>query len=109
MRGPGVSVNIEQQVTADLGVFARAGWADGTVEPWDFTDIDGTVQAGVSFSGKQWGRPDDRVGIAGVINSIAGVHQEFLNLGGVGILVGDGQLPHPGLEKLIEAYYSYSL
>jgi len=106
---PGVSVNIEQAVTADLGVFARAGWADGTVEPWDFTDIDGTVQAGVSFSGKQWGRPDDRVGIAGVVNSIAGVHQEFLNLGGLGILVGDGQLPHPGLEKLIEAFYSYSL
>jgi high affinity Mn2+ porin len=106
---PGVSVNIEQQVTKDLGVFARAGWADGKVEPWDFTDIDGTVQAGVSFSGKQWGRPDDRVGIAGVINSISGVHQEFLNLGGIGILVGDGILPHPGLEKLIEAYYSYSL
>jgi high affinity Mn2+ porin len=106
---PGVSVNIEQQVTTDLGVFARAGWADGTVEPWDFTDIDGTVQAGVSFSGKQWGRPNDRVGIAGVINSISGVHQEFFNLGGLGILVGDGILPHPGLEKLIEAYYSYSL
>ena len=41
---PGVSLNIEQQVTKDLGVFARAGWADGAVEPWDFTDIDGTVQ-----------------------------------------------------------------
>ena len=51
------------QVTADLGVFAGAGWADGNLEPWDFTDIDGTVQAGVSFSGKQCGRPNDRVGI----------------------------------------------
>ncbi len=106
---PGVSLNIEQQVTKDLGVFARAGWADGAVEPWDFTDIDGTVQLGVSFSGKQWGRPDDRVGIAGVMNSIAPVHQEFFNLGGLGILVGDGKLPNPGLEKIIEAYYSYSL
>ncbi len=106
---PGVSLNLEQQVTKDLGVFARAGWSDGTVEPWDFTDIDGTVQLGVSFSGKQWGRPDDRVGIAGVINEIANVHQEFFNLGGLGILVGDGKLPNPGLEKIIEAYYSYSL
>ena len=106
---PGVSMNLEQQVTPDLAIFARAGWADGTVEPWDFTDIDGTVQLGVSFSGKQWGRPDDRVGIAGVLNSIAGVHQEFFNLGGLGILIGDGQLLRPGLEKLIEAYYSYSL
>ena len=40
---PGVSLNLEQQVTETLGVFARAGWADGNVEPWDFTDIDRTV------------------------------------------------------------------
>ncbi len=106
---PGVSFNLEQQVSEDIGVFARAGWADGTKEPWDFTDIDRTVQAGVSVSGKQWGRPDDRVGIAGVINGISGVHQAFFNAGGLGILIGDGQLPNPGLEKIIEAYYSYSL
>src|SRR5262249_32480540 len=69
---PGVSLNLEQQVREDVGVFARAGWADGTKEPWDFTDIDRTLQLGVSISGKQWGRPDDRVGIAGVLNGISG-------------------------------------
>ncbi len=106
---PGVSLNLEQQVSGDLGVFARAGWADSNVEPWDFTDIDRTVQMGVSVSGKRWGRPDDSVGIAGVLNGISGVHEAFLNAGGVGILVGDGQLPHPGMEKIIEAYYNYSL
>ncbi len=106
---PGVSLNLEQQVTADIGVFARAGWADGNVEPWDFTDVDRTVQAGVSMSGKSWGRPDDRIGLDGIVNGISGVHAEFLNLGGLGILVGDGQLPRPGLEKIIEAYYSYAL
>jgi high affinity Mn2+ porin len=36
----------------------------------------------------------------------SGVHQAFLNAGGLGILVGDGQLPHPGAEKIIETYYS---
>jgi high affinity Mn2+ porin len=106
---PGVSVNLEQQITETLGVFARAGWADGRVEPWDFTDIDRTVSGGVSLSGKQWGRPDDTVGIAGVVNGIAGVHQAFLNAGGLGILVGDGQLPHPGIEQIFEVYYSYAL
>ena len=106
---PGVSLNLEQQVTETMGVFARAGWADGNVEPWDFTDIDRTIAGGVSLSGKHWGRPDDTVGIAGVINNVSGVHQEFLNAGGLGILVGDGQLPHPGLEEIIEAYYSYAL
>src|SRR5271166_3024098 len=37
---PGASFNMEQQVTETVGVFARAGWADGNVEPWDFADID---------------------------------------------------------------------
>ena len=89
----GVSVNLEQQVSEDLGVFARAGWADGNVEPWDFTDIDGTVSAGASLTGKRWARPDDTVGIAGVINNIYGIHRAFFNDGGLGILVGDGMSP----------------
>jgi high affinity Mn2+ porin len=36
-------------------------------------------------------------------------HQAFLNAGGLGILVGDGQLPNPGLEEIFETYYSYAL
>ena len=105
----GVSMNIEQEITSDLGAFIRAGWADGNVEPYEFTDIDRTVAGGVSLSGRQWGRSDDRVGVAGVVNGIASVHQAFFNAGGLGILIGDGQLPNPGLEQIIEAYYSYAL
>ena len=106
---PGVSVNLQQQVSDTLGVFARAGWADGDVEPWDTTDIDRTVSAGASIKGMQWGRPDDTVGIAGTVNNISGVHQAFFNAGGLGIVIGDGMLPHPGLEQIIETYYSYAL
>jgi len=106
---PGISVNLEQQVTDTLGVFARAGWADGNVEPWDFTDIDRTVSGGVSISGKKWNRPDDTIGIAGAVDGISSVHESFLNAGGLGILVGDGQLPNPGLEQIVEAYYSYAI
>ncbi|MGP0056700.1 MAG: carbohydrate porin [Steroidobacteraceae bacterium] len=106
---PGVSLNLEQQVSENWGVFARAGWADGNIEPWDFTDIDCTVSGGVSINGKQWSRPDDTIGIAGVVNGISGVHAAFLNAGGLGIPVGDGMLPHPGPEQIIEAYYSYAL
>jgi high affinity Mn2+ porin len=106
---PGVSINLEQQVSRDLGVFARAGWADGNIEPWDFADIDRTISAGVSVSGRQWGRPNDTIGVAATVNQISAVHQQFLNAGGLGILVGDDQLPNPGLERIIEAYYSYAL
>ena len=106
---PGISVNLEQQITETIGVFARGGWADGTIEPWDFTDIDRTASGGVSINGKPWGRPDDTIGIGGVVNGIAGIHQAYFNAGGTGILIGDGQLPHPSVEGIVEAYYSYAL
>jgi high affinity Mn2+ porin len=105
----GVSLNIEQQITEQLGAFVRAGWANGNLEPYEFTDIDRTVAAGLSLNGKSWGRPDDTVGIAGVVNGISGIHQTYFNAGGLGILIGDGMLPHPGLEQIFETYYSYAL
>ncbi len=106
---PGVSFNMEQQITDTLGVFLRAGWADGQHEPWDFTDIDRTVSGGVSIGGKSWGRPDDTIGIAGVVNGISSAHVAFLNAGGLGILVGDGRLTNYATENIFEAYYSYAL
>jgi high affinity Mn2+ porin len=106
---PGVSVNLAQQLTEDIGFFARAGWADGNVEPWDFTDIDRTVQAGLSINGKKWGRPDDTFGVMGIVNGINSAHQAWFNAGGTGILIGDGQLPNPGPEEIFETYYSYAL
>jgi high affinity Mn2+ porin len=32
-----------------------------------------------------------------------------LNAGGLGILVGDGRLPHPGAEQIAETYYSLAV
>jgi high affinity Mn2+ porin len=103
----GISMNLEQQLIPNVGFFARAGISNGDIEPYEFTDIDRTVAAGFSVSGKQWGRDNDTFGIAGVVNGISGVHQAFLNAGGLGILVGDGQLPNPGSEKILETYYSF--
>ena len=105
----GVSVNLDQQISDQLGVFARAGWADGNREPYEFTDVDRTVAGGLQLKGKAWGRPDDMIGFAGVVNGISSVHRAFLNAGGLGILVGDGMLPHYGTERIIEAYYSLPL
>jgi len=86
----GVGLSVEQQVSSDLGVFARTGWADGDMEPYEFTDIDRTVAGGLSLTGQRWGRPNDTFGLAGVVNGISGEHQAYLNAGGLGILVGDG-------------------
>jgi high affinity Mn2+ porin len=106
---PGASMNLEQQVYDGLGIFARVGWADGNVEPWDFTDIDKTVEIGASLNGKQWGRPDDTFGIGEAINGISKTHEAWFNDGGMGILIGDGALTKYGLEKILEAYYSYAI
>ena len=102
----GVSMNLEQQLMPNVGLFMRAGWANGQREPFEFTDVDRTVAGGLSLSGKLWNRDDDTLGIAGVINQISPEHIAYLNAGGLGILVGDGQLPNAGSEKILEAYYS---
>ena len=104
---PGVSVNLEQQLTESVGLFGRAGWADGNTECWNNTDIDRTVELGLSFNGKPWNRPDDTFGVAGVANGISQAAIDYFNAGGTGIVIGDGQLPHPGLEYIFETYYSY--
>ena len=104
-----MGINLEQEITSDLGVFARAGFASGDVESDAYTDIDRALAAGLSLKGKQWGRPDDTFGFAGMVNGISKVRQQFLNAGGLGILVGDGMLPHPGPEQIIETYYAFPL
>ena len=102
----GVSLNLEQQLLGDLGFFARAGKAAGNVEAYEFTDIDRTVTAGLSLKGTAWHRGEDTVGLAAIDNGISAARERFLNAGGLGILVGDGKLPHPGTEDIIETYYS---
>ncbi len=102
---PGINVNVAQQLTPDVGVFARAGWADGSVEPYEFTDIDRTASLGLSLDGRRWARQADTVGVAAVVSGISDVHRAYLAAGGLGILVGDGRLPHAGPESIVESYY----
>ena len=90
----------------DAGVFVRAGYADGHQQAFEFTDIDRTAAFGLSLQGKRWGRPDDTVGLAGVVNDISQDFRAYLAAGGLGILVGDGQLPHYQTERILETYYS---
>ena len=52
------------------------------------------------MNGKPWGRPGDTIGIAGAINGISPFTRRFSNAGGIGgILIGDGQLPNPELDR----------
>jgi high affinity Mn2+ porin len=105
----GVSMNLEQQLTSTLGAFLRVGKAGGNVEPYEFTDIDRTVSGGLSLQGAQWHRADDILGLAAIDNGISATRERYLNVGGLGILVGDGRLPHPGPEQIVETYYSLAV
>jgi high affinity Mn2+ porin len=105
----GISFSFEQQLSADLGTFARAGVAGGNVETYEFTDIDRTISAGLSLKGARWNRAHDTVGLAAVVNGISAARERYLNAGGLGVLVGDGQLPHPGSEQIVETYYDLAV
>ncbi len=105
----GAHLLIEQQLDRDLALFARLGGASGNVEAYEFTDIDRAVEVGTSLTGSRWGRQRDTIGIAAMTNAISPVRQRYLDAGLLGILVGDGRLPHPAAERIAEAYYSLAL
>jgi high affinity Mn2+ porin len=102
----GLSLTAEQQITGDVAVFARVGFDSPELETNAFTDADRTLAAGVSVSGRLWGRPDDTFGLAGIVDHISATRIAYLNAGGLTAIIGDGRLPNPGNEKIIETFYS---
>ncbi len=104
----GFGLNLEQELAKNLGLFSRLGWSDGRNEAWVFADVDRTATLGLSLKGEAWHRSNDTVGLAGGLNAISRVHQEFLAAGGTGILAGDGQLNY-GFEEFLEAYYDFQV
>ncbi len=106
---PGGAVNLEQEVSANMGLFARASMNDGSKEADEFSEINQSVTAGLSLKGDQWGRHDDTFGWAAVVNGISSDARSYFAAGGMGILIGDGRLPHYGSEKIMETYYSYAV
>lgn len=102
----GLGLNAEQALTANVGAFLRLGWNDGKTESWEFTEIDRTGQAGLQWMGKPWRRPQDAVGVAGVINGLSSDHREYLAAGGHGFIVGDGHLNY-ATERTLETYYAW--
>ena len=101
----GFGLNLEQQLASDFGVFARASISQGTVEEDAFTDINQSISGGLWLTGSRWGRPDDTVGLAGAANRISHQGKLYLAAGGLGGIIGDGQLPNAGPEQILEVYY----
>jgi high affinity Mn2+ porin len=104
----GYAINLEQALSGDIGLFGRWSWNDGKNEIMAFTDIDASLSLGLSLKGAKWGRPDDVIGIGGAINALSRDHRDFIAAGGLGILIGDGQLNYRR-ERILETYYAYAL
>jgi high affinity Mn2+ porin len=104
----GFYLNLEQELSDDVGLFGRFSWNDGRTEISAFTDIDTSISLGLSIKGTAWKRPDDRIGIAGAINQISADHSNYLAAGGLGVLVGDGALSY-ATENVFETYYAFQL
>ena len=102
---PGVALNLEQPLGDHLGAFVRLSRNDGSEEAYEFTEINRSAAAGLALKGASWGRPQDALCIAGVVNGLSAHARDYLAAGGLGILIGDGQLPHYGSERIAEVYY----
>jgi high affinity Mn2+ porin len=104
----GFCLNAEYELTKGVGAFARLGWNAGQTPDWCYADVQKSGSAGLSIKGDSWHRPNDTAALAGIINGISRVQQQFLADGGVGILAGDGALNY-ALEKTLETYYKAQL
>ena len=104
----GFVINAEQAVTPDLGLFSRASWDAGQTEKIGWTDCDQSLSLGAVLKGRSWGRPDDKIGLGGVIEGLSPEARAYFAAGGLGIVIGDGRLTYQP-EKVLETYYAYSL
>lgn len=101
----GFGYNTQQELTSNLRVFGRFGWNEGQHESFAYTEVDQTLELGGDYFMRRYGRTDDKLGIALVSNAIKRDHQNYLRLGGLGFLLGDGTLRY-GRENIIESYYT---
>jgi high affinity Mn2+ porin len=101
----GFAGNFEQPLNNWIGLFGRWGWNEGRHESFAYTEVDQTAQIGVGANGSGWHRKFDRAGFVFVSNGISRDHQEYLALGGLGFLLGDGRLNY-GRENIVESYYT---
>jgi high affinity Mn2+ porin len=104
----GFGLNFEQELTPQISFFGRLGWSDGRNESFAYTEVDRTLELGAFTKGDRWHRRNDRAGVAFTANGIVAAHQEYLGLGGLGFLLGDGGLTY-GPEKIFEGFYTAHL
>ncbi len=103
----GFGLNLEQAISPDAGVFARASWSDGKSETYAFTEIDHSISGGAVIKGTAWGRGQDSLGVAFARNGLSTEHSAYLAAGGLGFFIGDGRINYRP-ERIFEAFYNWN-
>ena len=101
----GIGLTAEQAIHRDGGIFLRASLNDGRTETYAFSEIERSLALGATVKGTLWRRSWDAVGAAWVGNGLSGEHRSYLAQGGLGFLIGDGQLTNYRPEQIVEVYY----
>jgi high affinity Mn2+ porin len=102
----GWGISWDQELAPNLGAFGRLSWNDGRTETWAFTEIDSSAAAGLSLKGAAWGRADDTLGLAEVVDGLSPQHRRYLAAGGYDFSIGDGRLDY-STEDITECYYAW--
>ncbi|HKO47860.1 MAG TPA: carbohydrate porin [Polyangiaceae bacterium] len=101
----GLGVSFEQQLTSDIGVFARGMVSDGRSEVYSYTSADRSASLGAVVHGAAWRRRFDVIGTAYAASWISSAHGQYLALGGIDGFIGDGRLTRAS-ERVLELFYS---
>jgi high affinity Mn2+ porin len=112
-------LNLEQEIAAGIGAFARFSWNDGRSQQWMYTEMDRAASAGLVLDGALWGhaaetphQADDTLGLAVNVAQLSAPHRRFLEAGGAGFIIGEGRLryrPEVALETYYDRHISHGL
>lgn len=104
----GIGINLEQAVSADVGLFFRAMYSDGRTEVDSYLSADRSLSVGSLINGQLWGRNKDAAGIGYGISGISPTHVDYLSKGGVDGFIGDGRI-HYSPEQVVDVFYKLNL
>ena len=104
----GIGINLEQQVTDDMGLFFRGMYSDGRTEVYSYTSTDRSISLGALVKGSRWHREKDLFGVGFAQGWLSSSHVTYLGMGGIDGFIGDGAINYRP-ERVVDIFYSYSL
>jgi len=104
----GLGVNIEQEISSNIGAFMRVMKTDGRTETYAFTEVDNSFSGGLLIKGGQWSRPEDSIGLSFMQNQLSSYRRKYLEGGGISFFIGDGSMSYKP-ENIAECFYSFGV